>query len=91
MMDPGLFQEWGRRDPVGQYEEYLAHLGRPLAPLGYEGPGPTADPVEWNRSLMRTIEAEALQEVEAAEAEALQSREASVPVPGPHEDLECYG
>ncbi|MGB5527380.1 MAG: thiamine pyrophosphate-dependent dehydrogenase E1 component subunit alpha [Gemmatimonadota bacterium] len=91
MMDPGLFQEWGRRDPVGQYEEYLAHLGRPLAPLGYEGPGPTADPVEWNRSLMRTIEAEALQEVEAAEAEALQSREASVPVPGPDEDLECYG
>lgn len=91
MMDPGLFQEWGRRDPVGQYEEYLADLGRPLASAGGEGPGPTADPVEWNRSLMRAIEAEALQEVDAAEEEALESREASVPRPGPDEDLECYG
>ena len=91
MMNPELFQEWGRRDPVGQYEEYLADLGRPLASGRDEVPSPTADPVEWNRSLMRALEAEALREVDAAEQEALQSRELSVPQPGPDEDLECYG
>ena len=89
MMDPGLFQEWGRRDPVGQYEEYLAHMGRPLVPSGSDRP--TAESIELNRSLMRSVEKEALQEVDAAEKEALQSRELSVPRPAPDEDLECYG
>jgi hypothetical protein len=89
-MKPELFQKWGRRDPVGQFEEYLAHLGRPLALAGDEG-STAADAVEWNRSLMRTVEAEVLQEVDAAEQEALQSREVSVPQPGRDEDLECYG
>mgnify|MGYP001828044892 FL=1 len=90
MMSPDLFQRWGRRDPVGQYEEYLAHLGRPLAPAGVEQ-GPSEDAVQWNRSLMRAVEAEVIQEVDTAETEALESREASVPEPGLHEDLECYG
>ena len=89
MMDPDLFQDWGRRDPVGQYEEYLAHLGRALAPSGSDRP--TADSVDWNRSLMRSVEEEVLQEVNAAEEEALQSRDLSVPEPGPHEELHCYG
>lgn len=89
MMDPDLFHDWGRRDPVGQYEEYLAHMGRALAPAGSERP--TADPDGWNRSLMRSIEEEALQEVDAAEEEALQSRDLSVPEPGLHEELQCYG
>ena len=52
---------------------------------------PTADLVEWNRSLMRSVEEEALQEVTAAEEEALQSRDLSVPEPGLHEELHCYG
>ena len=89
MMNPDLFQEWGRRDPVGQYEEYLARMGRPLAPSGSDRP--TADSVGWNRSLMRSVEEEALQEVDAAEKEALRSREMSVPEPGLHEELQCYG
>jgi len=89
MMDPDLFQDWGRRDPVGQYEEYLARMGRPLIPSGSDRP--TADSVGWNRSLMRSVEEEALQEVDAAEKEALQSREMSVPEPGLHEELQCYG
>jgi TPP-dependent pyruvate/acetoin dehydrogenase alpha subunit len=90
MMSPDLFQRWGRRDPVGQYEEYLAHLGRSLAPAGVEQ-DPSEDAVQWNRSLMRAVEAEVIQEVDTAETEALQSREVSVPEPGLHADLECYG
>ena len=91
MMSPEMFQEWGRRDPVGMYEEYLADLGRPLVMEGNHPANPAADPGEWNRSLMRTIEEETLQEVDAAEQEALRSRDRSVPQAGPHEDLECYG
>jgi TPP-dependent pyruvate/acetoin dehydrogenase alpha subunit len=90
MMSPDLFQRWGRRDPVGQYEEYLAHMGRSLAPAGVEQ-DPSEDAVQWNRSLMRAVEAEVIQEVDTAETEALQSREVSVPEPGLHADLECYG
>jgi 2-oxoisovalerate dehydrogenase E1 component len=90
MMDADLFQEWGRRDPVGQFEEYLAHLARPLA--AGDAPRPAAaDAAEWNRSLMATVEAEVVQEVDTAEREALRSREASIPEPGSLEGRECYG
>ena len=57
-----LFAEWGKRDPIGLYEEHLKRLG--IAPAALED-----------------VEARVEAEVGAAEAEALASREASVPEP----------
>jgi len=90
MLDPELFRAWGRRDPVGLYEEYLAGLERPLMPEGEiaaDGDGGTEG---WNRNVLRVVEAEVESEVEAAERDALESRERSEPVAGPGEVLECY-
>lgn len=55
-----LFAEWGRRDPIALYEEYLVEYGIPRADL-------------------ETAESEVTAEVERAEAEALESREARMP------------
>ena len=90
MLDPSLFAKWGERDPVGLYEEYLAGLGRLLVSGDGQVAGPDADPGEWNRALLGRIEEETLQEVDAAEEEALRSHETSVPVAGPQETLGCY-
>lgn len=60
-----LFREWGRRDPVGLYEEVLVRRGFP-------------------RETLETIEAEVTEEVEAAAAEALASRDRT---PEPEEAL----
>jgi TPP-dependent pyruvate/acetoin dehydrogenase alpha subunit len=57
-----LFAAWGKRDPIGLYEEYLKRLGIAAAALEQVESGVDA-------------------EVAAAEAEALRSREASVPEP----------
>jgi len=40
--------------------------------------------------VLRVVEAEVESEVEAAERDALESRERSEPVAGPGEVLECY-
>ncbi|MBT8461323.1 MAG: thiamine pyrophosphate-dependent dehydrogenase E1 component subunit alpha [Gemmatimonadetes bacterium] len=90
MMSRETFQEWGRRDPVGLYEEYLAAIGRPLTAPDGEEAVPAADPVAWNRELMSRIEADVLREVEHAEDEALGSRETSIPEAGPNEVRDCY-
>jgi pyruvate dehydrogenase E1 component alpha subunit len=55
-----MFAEWGRRDPIGLYEEHLKRLGIAAAAL---------------EEVEERVEAE----VAAAEAEALTSRESSVP------------
>ena len=91
MMSPDSFLEWGRRDPVGMYEEYLAALGRPLVSADGSAVDPTGEIGDWNRSLMHRIEAETLLEVDAAEEEALRSLETSIPQAGPGEVLDCYG
>ncbi len=91
MMSPELFQEWGRRDPVGMYEEYLADFGRSLVPVDGSAADRAADTGDWNRLLMQRIEAETLEEVDTAEQEALRSLETSIPQAGPSEALDCYG
>lgn len=91
LIRPDLFQAWGRRDPVGSYEEYLANLGRPLSFEGTTALSPDAETAERNRHVLLRIEEEVRQEVEAAEREALRSLETSIPVPAPDEETECYG
>lgn len=55
-----LFAEWGRRDPIALYEEYLVDGG--IA-----------------RDVLAAAEAEVAEEVEGAEAEALESRQERMP------------
>lgn len=70
-----LFETWGRRDPIGLYEEYLA---RGALDLGGEGEGPLE---ERNRRRLTAIEEEVRVEVERAAAEALRSRQRAMPEP----------
>lgn len=91
MLDPALFQQWGRRDPVGMFEEYLAGLGRPLIPTESWAGSPVSDSETWNRRVMARIEKQVVEEIDEAEIEALRSRGASVPTPGPAEISDCYG
>lgn len=71
-----LFERWGRRDPIGLYEEYLADG---LADLGGRKEGETR--AEGNRRRLYAIEREIVEEVEEAAAEALRSREGREPDP----------
>lgn len=90
MLDPVLFETWGRRDPVGMYEEYLCSLTRPLVPEDRSEPDAGADPRSWNRDLLERIEADVVEEVDAAEADALSSRDKSIPEPEVGSGLGCY-
>ena len=65
---PDLFEYWGRRDPIGMYEEYLAGID-----LGAAGGG---DLRTRNLRLLESVEREVEAEVEAAAGAALASREA---------------
>jgi len=69
-----LFEHWGRRDPVGSYEEYLTRGG--LAAAGEPGEGGRSA-----RERLREIEAEVTAEVESAATAALRSREERMPAP----------
>ncbi len=72
---PELFRDWGRRDPIGLYEEYLV---RAEWELGDE----SAESLEErNRMALERIEARMIAEVEAAADEALLSRTAEMPEP----------
>ena len=76
ILAPELFDYWGRRDPIGLYEEYLAASDVDLAVDGPEGAGTeAADRQAGIRSALRRIEAEVVAEVEAAARDALASRE----------------
>ncbi|WP_420634615.1 thiamine pyrophosphate-dependent dehydrogenase E1 component subunit alpha [Candidatus Palauibacter sp.] len=68
---PELFERWGRRDPIGQYEEYLADID-----LGAEGEGEFR---ERNLALLESVEQEVEAEIEAVAEEALASRYLAVP------------
>ncbi|MFQ5791022.1 MAG: thiamine pyrophosphate-dependent dehydrogenase E1 component subunit alpha [Acidobacteriota bacterium] len=61
------FEHWGKRDPVGMYETYLAEADFTLSP-GVS-----------NREALERAEGEVIAEVEEAEKEALASREHHVP------------
>ena len=70
-----LFREWGRRDPIGWYEEYLARSELELG--GTEGE--TRE--ERNRARLQALEEEVRREVETAAEEALRSRDEAMPRP----------
>ncbi|MCK5482357.1 MAG: hypothetical protein KAJ13_01595, partial [Gemmatimonadetes bacterium] len=90
MLDPALFAAWGRRDPVGMYEEFLAGLGRPLLVGTDEAAEASSDTERWNRGLLEEIEAESVREVDTAEEEAVRSFEVAIPEAGPLEIRGCY-
>ncbi len=83
-LDPELFASWGRRDPIGLYEEVLAtgphDLAAGTAAGGAPAPGggdaPDGGREERNRAALRRVEEEVIVEVDAAAAEALASRAA---------------
>ncbi len=91
MIDAAEFERWGRRDPVGQFEEYLAHLGRPLGYGAEYSAAAGPDLLARNREVLEKIESEVLDEVDVAEEEALRSRGESLPVAGPDDVTSCYG
>lgn len=72
---PHLFDYWGRRDPIGLFEEYLA-MG--TIDLGGGGEGSLE---ERNRAALAGAEAQVTEEVEAAAEEALASRADAMPAP----------
>jgi TPP-dependent pyruvate/acetoin dehydrogenase alpha subunit len=73
---PELFEYWGRRDPIGLYEEFLATGGLDLG-------GSTGETLEArNRIVLAELEEGVLREVDEAAAAALESREARMPEPG---------
>lgn len=92
LMSPRLFESWGRRDPIGLYEEYLAELPYRL-PADPEVDSIPADVnVEaWNRAVLARLEDEVREEVEEGARAALWSRDDAVPEPGSHEIAACYG
>jgi len=75
-----LFERWGRRDPIGLYEAWLARGPEELAGAGHDVEGETRE--ERNRAVLAAIEEEVTGEVEAAAEEALESRRERMPAPG---------
>ena len=70
-----LLEYWGKRDPIGLYEQYLATSGLDLG--GSEG-----DSIEGrNRAVLAELEEEVLREVDDAAAAAIRSRSDRMPVP----------
>ncbi len=72
---PELFREWGRRDPIGLYEQYLVHLEMEF---GAEGGGTRE---ERNRLALESIERQVIEEVDAAAESAVASRRDAMPAP----------
>ncbi|MEJ2337690.1 MAG: thiamine pyrophosphate-dependent enzyme [Gemmatimonadales bacterium] len=75
--DSSLFETWGRRDPIGVFEEYLA-TGPPLVGGG------EADPAACealNRRVLADVERDVIAEVDRAVDEALASRSGGMPAP----------
>lgn len=69
ILPPGEFVHWGKRDPIGMYESYLAELPLELAPS------------RSNREALERAEAEVEAEIAEAERAALESRERHKPDP----------
>lgn len=71
------FQHWGRRDPIGLYEECLLRL-----------PGDQTDNV--TRGRLAELELEVVAEVDDAQRRALESRASAAAEPA-DEEARCYG
>jgi TPP-dependent pyruvate/acetoin dehydrogenase alpha subunit len=70
-----LFEYWGRRDPIGLYEEYLATGTLDLG-------GSAGDTLEArNRAVLAQLEEEVIREVDEAAEAAILSRSERMPVP----------
>jgi TPP-dependent pyruvate/acetoin dehydrogenase alpha subunit len=72
LFSPEVFAEWGRRDPVGCYEEWLIGAQVDLA-SGNQVKAGAAETT--NRKALAEVEARVTGEVEAAADEALESRQ----------------
>lgn len=70
-----LFRRWGRRDPIGLFEE---HLARSELDLGGDG-GESLE--ERNRAVLASIEEDVIREVDRAAEEALESKRERMPEP----------
>lgn len=70
------FERWGRRDPIGTYEEFLVHSGIDLSGEGGEG-----KLEDRNRRTLERVEEEVVAEVETAAEEALESERERSPSP----------
>ena len=77
MFDSSLFETWGRRDPIGVFEEYLA-TGPALAGGGESDPAACE---ALNRRLLADLERDVISEVDQAADEALASRSGGMPAP----------
>jgi TPP-dependent pyruvate/acetoin dehydrogenase alpha subunit len=71
LFSPETFAEWGRRDPIGCYETWLAEGAIDLSTGGEVAPGSA---LETNRAVLADLEASLTSEVESAAEEALASR-----------------
>ncbi len=84
--DPALFEHWGRRDPVGMYEEYLARSEVMLSgSVGSRVVG------ERNRAALTGVEEEVRREIDTAAEAALLSRDSRIPLADSGIEGECYG
>ncbi len=77
LFSPEQFRYWGLRDPIGTFEAYLIE---DAPPLDGRRRGARARP-EANRRLLEEAEARVTAEVDAAAAEALESRRTRMPAP----------
>jgi TPP-dependent pyruvate/acetoin dehydrogenase alpha subunit len=71
LFSPETFAHWGRRDPIGCYENWLLE-----APLDLEtgGPAEAGAARDANAAMLARVEADVTEEVESAAEEALASR-----------------
>ena len=76
LLPPEVFDYWGRRDPIGLYEEYLASGPWDLAAGAAEvSIDPDLGLEDRNRRVLSILESELVAEVDAAAARALESRD----------------
>ncbi len=75
--DPALFDYWGKRDPIGLFEEYLVASDLDLA----GSVSSNSQHSGGNRETLEVVEREITEEIERAEQEALLSRETRQPRP----------
>ena len=72
------FRRWGKRDPIGCYEEWLSEAPMDLSSGEQTDPGAAS---ETNRRVLAEVEARVTEEVESAADEALASRSDAWPQP----------
>ncbi len=77
-----LFEEWGRRDPIGCYEEYLARDERELRAAASDlADVDGVDRETRNRAVLGRVEDAVTRELEEAAEAALESRRTRMPQP----------